>query len=100
MLSSNVHGDSQIYVGVDIYRLAGQPTRRAATSGDGRPQYIGAGKIFVVAPAESEPEQDREEPELTLDQWLVVNAPRGASLVVPDDEYPDDEILWTEEVDE
>ena len=51
------------------------------------PQYIGAGQTFVVAPAEPEQEPDREEPKLTLGQWLVENAPRGANLVVPDDEY-------------
>ena len=56
------------------------------------PQYIGAGQTFVVAPAEPEPEQDREEPELTLGQWLVENAPRGANLVVPDDEVVDGKV--------
>ena len=63
------------------------------------PQYIGAGKTFVVAPAESEPEQDRGEPKLTLGQWLVKNAPRGTNLVIPDDEPLEDKIPWTEEVD-
>ena len=48
------------------------------------PQYIEAAGTFVVTPAE--PEQDRDEPDLTLGQWLVENAPRGANLVVPDDE--------------
>ena len=62
------------------------------------PQYIGAGRTFVVTPAEPEPEQNRDEPELTLGQWLVENAPRGTNLVVPDDERPEDEIPWTEEV--
>ena len=62
------------------------------------PQYIGVDKTFVVTPVETV--QDREEPQLTLGQWLVENAPRGTNLVVPDDEYSDDEIPWTEEVDE
>ena len=61
------------------------------------PQYIGAGQTFVVAPAE--PEQDRDEPKLTLGQWLVENAPRGTNLEIPDDEPPEDKIPWTEEVD-
>lgn len=61
------------------------------------PQYIGAGKTFVVAPVE--PERDQEEPKLTLGQWLVENAPRGTNLEIPDDEPPEDKIPWTEEVD-
>ena len=61
------------------------------------PQYIGAGRTFVVAPAE--PEQDQEEPKLTLGQWLVENMPRGTNLEVPDDEPLEDKIPWTEEVD-
>ena len=56
------------------------------------PQYIGAGRTFVVTPAEPEPGQNRDEPELTLGQWLVENAPRGTNLMVPDDEPPEDEI--------
>ena len=62
------------------------------------PQYIGTGKTFVVSPVEATPDQD--EPELTLGQWLVENAPRGTNLVVPDDELPEDEIPWTEEVNQ
>ena len=62
------------------------------------PQYIGTGKTFVVSPVEATPDQD--EPELTLGQWLVENAPRGTNLVVPDDEPPEDKILWTEEVNQ
>ena len=58
--------------------------RLAETEG---PQYIGAGRTFILALAEPEHEPDREEPKLTLGQWLVENAPRGANLVVPDDEY-------------
>ena len=61
------------------------------------PQYIGAGRTFVVTPAEPEP--DREEPKLTLGQWLIENAPRGTNLVIPDDEPLEDKIPWTEEVD-
>ena len=48
------------------------------------PQYIEAAGTFVVTPVE--PAKGRDEPELTLGQWLVKNAPRGANLVVPDDE--------------
>ena len=66
--------------------------RRAETEG---PQYIGSDKTFVVTPVE--PAQDREEPELTLGQWLVENAPRGANLVVPDDEPLEDENPWADE---
>lgn len=62
------------------------------------PQYIGAGRTFVVAPAE--PEQDRDEPELALGQWLVENMPRGTNLEIPDDEHSFDEIPWTEETGE
>ena len=61
------------------------------------PQYIEAVGTFVVTPVETP--QDRDEPELTLGQWLVKNVPQGTNLVIPDDEY-DDEIPWTEEADE
>ena len=44
-----------------------------------------------------ETRQDREEPELTLGQWLVENAPRGANLVVPDDEPLEDENPFSDE---
>ena len=66
--------------------------RRAEAEG---PQYIEAVGTFVVTPAETP--QDREEPELTLGQWLVKNMPRGTNLVIPDDEPPEDEIPWTDE---
>ena len=59
------------------------------------PQYIEAAATFVVAPVEPAP--DREDPELTLGQWLVKNAPRGANLVVPDDEPLEYESPWTDE---
>ena len=49
------------------------------------PQYIESAGTFVVTPVEPEASPE-EEPELTLGQWLVRNAPRGANLVVPDDE--------------
>ena len=68
--------------------------RLADTEG---PQYIGADKTFVVSPAETP--QDRDEPELTLGQWLVKNMPRGTNLVIPDDEPPEDDIPWTDEAD-
>ena len=55
------------------------------------PQYIEAAGTFVVTPVE--PEVSQEEPELTLGQWLIENAPRGTNLVVPDDEPLEDEIL-------
>ena len=64
------------------------------------PQYIDAGKTFAVALVVSEDGEDRDEPEMTLGEWLVENAPRGTNLVIPDDEYSDDEIPWTEESDE
>lgn len=48
------------------------------------PQYIEAAGTFVVTPVE--PAQDVDEPELTLGQWLVKNAPRGTNLDIPDDE--------------
>ena len=66
--------------------------RRAETEG---PQYIEAAGTFVVTPVE--PAQDREEPELTLGQWLVKYAPRGANLVAPDDEPFEDENPFTDE---
>lgn len=66
--------------------------RRAETEG---PQYIEAAGTFVVTPVETS--QDRDEPELTLGQWLVKNAPRGANLVVPDDEPLEDANPWTDE---
>ena len=66
--------------------------RLAETDG---PQYIEAVGTFVVTPVE--PAQTPNEPELTLGQWLVKNAPRGANLVVPDDEPLEDESPWTDE---
>ena len=53
----------------------------------------------VLRLAETE-EAEEAEPCMPLGQWLVENAPRGTNLVVPDDEYSDDEIPWTEETDE
>ena len=61
------------------------------------PQYIEAAGTFVVTP--SEPETGRDQPELTLGQWLVKNAPRGTNLVIPDDEPPEDENPWADEAD-
>ena len=61
------------------------------------PQYIGAGRTFVVAPAEPEPEP--AEPRMPLGQWLIENVPQGTNLVIPDDEPLEDKIPWTEEVD-
>lgn len=63
-----------------------------------RPQYIEAAGVFVVTPAE--PTQDRDEPELTLGQWLVKNAPRGTNLVIPRDRRSNREIPFIEEGDE
>lgn len=48
------------------------------------PQYIESAGTFVVTPVE--PEASQDEPELTLEQWLVRNAPQGTNLVIPDDE--------------
>ena len=63
------------------------------------PQHIPLVETFAVTPVE--PEQEREEPELTLGLWLIENMPRGTNLVVPDDdEYCDDEIPWTEEAEQ
>ncbi len=59
------------------------------------PQYIGAGKTFVVTAAEAEPGQS--EPRKPLGQWLVENMPRGTNLIIPDDEHSDDEIPWVDE---
>lgn len=58
-------------------------------------QYIDAGKTFAVAPVVDGAGEDQDEPAMTLGQWLVENAPRGTNLVVPDDEPPEDKILWT-----
>ena len=60
------------------------------------PQYIEAAGTFVVTPAEPEAVQDEER--MPLGQWLIENVPQGTNLVIPDDEFPDDEIPWTEEV--
>ena len=60
------------------------------------PQYIGSDKSFVVTPAE--PEASPDEERMPLGRWLVENVPQGTNLVIPDDECPDDEIPWTEEV--
>ena len=62
------------------------------------PQYIGAGKTFVVATIE--PEQEEAEPRMPLGRWLVENAPRGTNLEIPDDEYSFDEIPWVDATDE
>ena len=59
------------------------------------PQYIEAVGTFVVTPVETE--KNRDEPELTLGQWLVKNMPRGTNLVIPDDEPLEDENPWTDE---
>ena len=67
--------------------------RRAETEG---PQYIEAAGTFVVTPAEPETSQDEER--MPLGRWLIENVPQGTNLVIPDDEFPDDEIPWTEEV--
>ena len=67
--------------------------RRAETEG---PQYIEAAGTFVVTPVEPVASQDEER--MPLGQWLIENVPQGTNLVIPDDDYPDDEIPWTEEV--
>lgn len=60
------------------------------------PQYIGADRTFVVAPAEP----DREEPKLTLGEWLIANAPRGTNLELPRDRRSNRKIPFTDEGDE
>ena len=67
--------------------------RLAETDG---PQYIEAAGTFVVTPVEPEASQDEER--MPLGRWLIENVPQGTNLVIPDDECPDDEIPWTEEV--
>ena len=64
------------------------------------PQYIDAGKRFAVAPVEDESGEDRDEPEMTLGQWLVENMPRGTNLVIPRDRRSDREIPFVDEGDE
>ena len=59
------------------------------------PQYIGADKTFVVTPVE--PAQSRDEPALTLGQWLVENMPRGTNLVIPRDRSSKREIPFIDE---
>ena len=85
----------RVWTVADVQANLPEVLRLAESEG---PQYIGAGKTFVVMSAE--PEQDREEPELTLGQWLVENMPRGTNLEIPDDEPPEDKIPWTEEAEE
>ena len=70
----------------------------AKLEGTENPQYIEAAGTFVVTPVE--PAEDTEEPELTLGQWLVKYAPRGANLEVPDDEPPEDENPFADEDNE
>ena len=89
------HKPKQVWTVADAQANLPEVLRLAESEG---PQYIGTGKTFVVSPVEATPDQD--EPELTLGQWLVENAPRGTNLVVPDDEPPEDEIPWTEEVNQ
>lgn len=85
----------RVWTVADAQANLAEVLRLAETEG---PQYIGSDRTFVVTPVE--PERARDEPELTLGQWLVENMPRGTNLVVPDDEYSFDEIPWTEETDE
>ena len=69
--------------------------RLAETDG---PQYIGAGKTFVVAPIESG--QQWAEPRKPLGQWLVENMPRGTNLEIPKDRSSKRAIPFIEEGDE
>ena len=69
--------------------------RLAETDG---PQYIGAGKTFVVAPIESG--QQWAEPRKPLGRWLVENMPRGTNLEIPKDRSSKRAIPFTEEGDE
>ena len=69
--------------------------RLAETDG---PQYIGAGKTFVVAPVEAE--QTRKELRQPLGQWLVENVPRGTNLEIPKDRNSKRAIPFIEEGDE
>ncbi len=92
-----MHKPRRVWSVADAQANLEEVLRLSETEG---PQYIDAGKTFAVAPVAGEDGEDRDEPEMTLGQWLVENAPRGTNLVIPDDEYSDDEIPWTEESDE
>ena len=92
-----MHEPRRVWSVADAQANLEEVLRLSETDG---PQYIDAGKTFAVALVVSEDGEDRDEPEMTLGEWLVENAPRGTNLVIPDDEYSDDEIPWTEESDE
>ena len=82
----------QVWTIADAQANLAEVLRLAETEG---PQYIESAGTFVVTPVE--PAEVQEEPELTLGQWLVKYAPRGANLVVPDDEPPEDENPFADE---
>ena len=92
-----MHEPRRVWSVADAQANLEEVLRLSETDG---PQYIDAGKTFAVALVVSEDGEDRDEPEMTLGEWLVENAPCGTNLVIPDDEYSDDEIPWTEESDE
>ena len=86
------HNPKQVWTVEEAQANLPEVLRLAEAEG---PQYIEAAGTFVVTP--SEPEVGQDQPELTLGQWLVKNAPRGTNLVIPDDEPPEDENPWTDE---
>ena len=92
-----VHKPKRVWSVADAQANLEEVLRLSETEG---PQYIDAGKRFAVAPVEDESGEDRDEPELTLGQWLVKNAPRGTNLVIPDDEPLEDETPWADEDNE
>ena len=92
-----MHKPKRVWSVADAQANLEEVLRLSETEG---PQYIDAGKRFAVAPVEDESGEDRDEPELTLGQWLVKNAPRGTNLVIPDDEPLEDETPWADDDNE
>ena len=90
-----IHNPKRVWSLADAQANLTEVLRLSESEG---PQYIEAAGVFVVTPAE--PTQDRDEPELTLGQWLVKNAPRGTNLMIPRDRRSNREIPFIEEGDE
>lgn len=90
-----VHKPKRVWSVADAQANLTEVLRLSESEG---PQYIEAAGTFVVTPVK--PAQDRDEPELTLGQWLVKNAPRGANLVIPRDRCSNREIPFIDEGDE
>jgi len=92
-----MHKPRRVWSVADAQANLEEVLRLSETEG---PQYIDAGKTFAVAPVAGEDGEDRDEPEMTLGQWLVENMPRGTNLVVPEDRSSKRIIPFNDEMDE